>query len=155
MNIKSRRYSKIFHYYLTQSYSWWRINTSNSCEKINLPFSRQRIFASPPTDINPYANRRGNWPIHKTKTERNRTFVVRQFIYSWSAPVRHNPSICRRGVSRVMLLLAACNRVREKESDSSERTARRWLYANGRKKSNSIRRTFTVPSFNSSSRLCC
>jgi len=49
-----------------------------------------------------------------------------------------------------MPLLAACNRVGEKESDSSERTARHWLYANGRKKSYSEveeeEENFTVPS---------
>ena len=45
-----------------------------------------------------------------------------------------------------MPLLVACNRVGGKESDSSERTARHWLYVIGCKKSYSIRRRFTVPS---------
>lgn len=37
--------------------------------------------------------------------------LTNSFIPGGSALVRHNPSICRRGVSRVMLLLAASCRL--------------------------------------------
>jgi len=94
----------------------------------------------------PTLTRQRNSRLRRGREKREVTSLANSFIPGRSAPVRHNPSICRRGVSRVMPLLAACNRVGGKESDSSERTARHRLYMNGRKKSHSIRRTFTVSS---------
>lgn len=61
--------------------------------------------------------------VRGEKTERS-TSLANSFIRGRSAPVRHNPSICRHGVSRVMPLLAACNRVGEKESETRARGRR-------------------------------
>lgn len=103
-----------------------------------------RVLGSPRIRTNPssYTQVGKETTKYARREKRGVTSLANSFIPGRSAPVRHNPSICRHGVSRVMPLLAACNRVGGKESDSSERTARHWLYVNERKKSHSIRRTF-------------